>query len=91
MGLGTKVRSGPKADALPGAVGDDPEGGWNQDERVALQTKIAERQPFLDFVISRVDADGTPQKFRVSGEPMFDPTCRYIGYRGVGVELAPGA
>jgi hypothetical protein len=23
----------------------------------------------------------------VSGQPMFDRTCRFIGYRGVGVEV----
>ena len=29
-------------------------------------------QPFLDFVFSRVNGDGSRQQFRVSGEPMFD-------------------
>ena len=48
---------------------------------------IAARQPFLDFVFSRVNADGSLQKFRVSGEPMFSQSCRFIGYRGIGVEV----
>jgi hypothetical protein len=52
-----------------------------------LQAKIADRQPFLDFVFSRVNADGSHQQFQVSGEPMFDRSCRFIGYRGIGVEL----
>ena len=52
-----------------------------------LQAKIADRQPFLDFVFSRVNADGSRQKFQVSGEPMFNQSCRFIGYRGIGVEL----
>ena len=52
-----------------------------------LQAKIAARQPFLDFVFSRVNADGSRQKFQVSGEPMFNQACRFIGYRGIGVEL----
>ena len=60
---------------------------WNQQEREMLQAKISAREPFLDFVFSRQNADGTQQKFQVSGEPMFDWQCRFIGYRGIGVEL----
>jgi hypothetical protein len=52
-----------------------------------LQAKIAARQPFLDFAFSRVNADGSEQMFRVSGEPMFNRRGRFIGYRGIGVEL----
>ncbi|MBS1235470.1 MAG: histidine kinase, partial [Proteobacteria bacterium] len=52
-----------------------------------LQAKIAARQPFLDFSYSRVNADGSQQTFRVSGEPMFNRSSRFIGYRGIGVEL----
>jgi len=61
--------------------------GWNEAERAELQAKIAARQPFLDFVFSRVNPDGSSQKFQVSGEPMFNQSCRFIGYRGIGVEL----
>ena len=61
--------------------------GWNETERERLQAIIAARQPFLDFVFSRVNADGSQQKFHVSGEPMFGRYCRFIGYRGIGVEL----
>ena len=64
-----------------------PTTGWNEAERAVLQAKIAARQPFLDFVFSRVNADGSQQQFRVSGEPMFNQSCRFIGYRGIGVEL----
>ena len=61
--------------------------GWNEAERTQLRTAIAARQPFLDFVFSRVNADGSKQKFQVSGEPMFNRASRFIGYRGIGVEL----
>ncbi len=64
-------------------------GRWNEAQREALQASIASRQPFLDFVFSRVNADGSQEDFRVSGEPMFNNACRFIGYRGIGVELAP--
>ncbi len=63
-----------------------PLAGWDEDERKLLQTTIAARQPFLDFVFSRVNADGSKQTFRVSGEPMFNQSSRFIGYRGIGVE-----
>ena len=92
-GAFTKV-SGPvlemlgiRVDALTGAPDGDESGEWNEAERAALQASIAARQPFLDFVFSRVNRDGSQQKFRVSGEPMFNRSCRYIGYRGIGVEL----
>jgi PAS domain S-box-containing protein len=61
--------------------------GWNEQERETLQSIIAARQPFLDFVFSRVNSDGSKQSFRVSGEPMFNQSCRFIGYRGIGVEI----
>jgi PAS domain S-box-containing protein len=61
--------------------------GWNEEERAVLQATIAARQPFLDMVFSRVNADGSVQKFQVSGEPMFDRSCRFLGYRGIGIEL----
>lgn len=60
---------------------------WNERDREQLLSMIADRKPFLDFVFHRVNGDGTTQKFRVSGEPMFNNLCRFIGYRGIGVEL----
>jgi len=62
-------------------------GGWNLAERDILRARIAARQPFLDFVFSRTNADGSRQQFRVSGEPMFSRISRFIGYRGIGVEI----
>lgn len=61
--------------------------GWNETERKALQATIAARQPFLDFIFHRTNNDGSQRRFQVSGEPMFDLNCRFIGYRGIGVEL----
>jgi len=93
MGNFTKV-SGPvlemlgiRVDTLVGDTSSVQAPGWDQADREALQTTIAARQPFLDFVLTRVNADGSQQKFHVSGEPMFNQSCRFIGYRGVGVEL----
>jgi PAS domain S-box-containing protein len=78
---------GMRVDSLAGETSGDPVAGWNEAERATLQATIAARQPFLDFVFSRVNADGSQQKYQVSGEPMFNRACRFIGYRGIGVEL----
>jgi PAS domain S-box-containing protein len=78
---------GIRVDALAGEAGADQAAGWDEAERKILQAAIAGRQPFLDLVYSRVNADGSKQQFRVSGEPMFTQSCRFIGYRGIGVEI----
>ena len=72
---------------LAGKIGDARPDGWNPEQRAHLKAAIANRQPFLDFVFTRANPDGSAQSFRVSGEPMLDRTCRFIGYRGVGVEI----
>ncbi|MES2088913.1 MAG: response regulator [Pseudomonadota bacterium] len=74
--------------AFLGNTRDEEVSGWNEAEREALQATIAARQPFLDFSFSRINSDGSQQQFRVSGEPMFSPSCRFIGYRGIGVEVS---
>ena len=61
--------------------------GWNEAQRELLQAKIAARQPFLDFAFSRINSDGTQQHFRVSGEPMFNQSAQFTGYRGIGAEV----
>jgi PAS domain S-box-containing protein len=78
---------GIRDDGLPAAAGDVPAAGWNEAERAELRSAIAERRPFLDFIFSRVNPDGSQQKFQVSGEPMFGPACRFLGYRGIGLEI----
>jgi PAS domain S-box-containing protein len=64
--------------------------GWNETERQELRSIIAGRQPFLDFLFHRNHPDGSQQQFRVSGEPMFNQSGRFLGYRGIGVEILPG-
>ena len=92
-GAFTKV-SGPvldmlgiQVDAFAGEKRGEDISGWDETEREALQSMIAARQPFLDFVVNRADAKGAQHRFRVSGEPMFNQACRFIGYRGIGVEI----
>ncbi len=78
---------GLKVDALSNAEASIQSSGWDQSERETLQASIAARQPFIDFLFHRVNENGSQQKFRVSGEPMFNQNCRFLGYRGIGVEV----
>ncbi len=78
---------GVRVDSLADESNHDMPSGWNAAEHAELQAKIAARQPFLDFEFSRINNDGSQQKFRVSGEPMFNRFCGYIGYRGIGLEV----
>ena len=89
----TKV-SGPILDMLGiqmGASMDDSKvlqgSGWNEAERAELEANIKARRPFIDFPFSRLKPDGSHQYFRASGEPIFDRSARFIGYRGIGVEV----
>jgi CheY-like chemotaxis protein len=77
---------GIRVEAFPDQPVSQAPAGWNEAERAELRAKIAAREPFLDFVFSRLTDHGV-QRFQVSGEPMFDRSCRFIGYRGIGVEL----
>ncbi|MET3107517.1 PAS domain S-box-containing protein [Oxalobacteraceae bacterium GrIS 2.11] len=60
---------------------------WNAAERAQLDAYIAARTPFLDFVYSRSKPDGSTQYLQVSGEPMFDSSSRFVGYRGIGQDI----
>jgi PAS domain S-box-containing protein len=87
----TKV-SGPVLDMLGIRVDTlmsdaSPTEGWDESQRLALQSKIESRQPFLDFKLIRVNPDGSQQQFRISGEPIFNSSARFLGYRGIGVEV----
>ncbi|ELX12221.1 two-component response regulator protein [Janthinobacterium sp. HH01] len=76
--------SGPVADMV--GIGGSDTGGWDVAEHALLQENIDERKAFLDFVYSRT-IDGVLQYLQVSGEPMFDETGRFTGYRGVGRDV----
>ena len=75
------------AAGLLSVVAPDSGLGWNAEERALLSANIAARRPFLDFVYTRTHADGTTQFLQVSGEPMFDNSSRFVGYRGIGSDI----
>lgn len=66
------------------------EGDCNQDEYAQLQEKIESRIPFLNYIYRRILQDGRQQVLQVSGEPIFDSGSRFVGYRGIGMELNDG-
>ena len=78
---------GIQVDSLADGPHVDSVTGWVESQRATLQTMIAQRQPFLDFLFSRGNRDGSEQHFRVSGEPMFNQACQFLGYRGIGIEV----
>ena len=78
---------GTQADGAPGKARNDQGARWDEATREALTANLAARQPFLDFVYSRTYPDGSQQYLMVSGEPMFDTSGRFTGYRGVGRDV----
>ena len=66
---------------------EDQGARWNDAERKILEANLAARRPFLDFVYSRTHPDGSQQYLMVSGEPMFDSSGRFTGYRGIGKDV----
>ena len=61
-----------------------PEGpGW-----AAHRAVLDAHQPFREFELSRVDDDGTTRFFSISGDPVFDASGAFTGYRGVGTDIS---
>ena len=58
------------------------ESGW-QKHRAMLDAHL----PFRDFEISRLAADGIERHVSISGDPVFDASGRFRGYRGVGADI----
>jgi PAS domain S-box-containing protein len=75
-------------DSLLGEIKQEQMARWNEAERAVLKANMEARRPFLDFVFSRIDDDGVLQYFQVSGEPMFNSSGGFIGYRGVGRDVS---
>jgi PAS domain S-box-containing protein len=61
---------------------------WNEQERDTLNAFIADRKPFIDFIYRRTYPNSQVQYFQVSGEPIFDASGRFTGYRGVGSDVS---
>jgi diguanylate cyclase (GGDEF)-like protein/PAS domain S-box-containing protein len=49
---------------------------------------LAARQPFRDLEYRRVGQDGAVRYISVSGEPLFDGSGEFTGYRGIGRDIS---
>ncbi len=78
---------GIRVDEALGKTREDYGAVWNAAEREQLDAMLSARRPFLDFVYSRTNPKDVRQYMMVSGEPMFDPSGRYTGYRGTGKDV----
>ncbi|MGA8149096.1 MAG: response regulator [Gallionellaceae bacterium] len=78
---------GIRADDALDKTREDQGARWNETEREILEANLAARRPFLDFVYSRTNPDGSRKYLMVSGEPMFDPSGRFTGYCGIGKDV----
>ena len=58
------------------------EAGW-QAHRAVLDAHL----PFRHFELSRLGMDGTERYISISGDPMFDESGAFKGYRGVGTDI----
>ena len=58
------------------------EAGW-QAHRAVLDA----HRPFRDFELSRLGLDGTERHISISGDPVFDKSGAFKGYRGVGKDI----
>jgi len=86
--------SGPVVEMLDLTLGEDGAtaiaktgGEWDAEQRRELDRLIAGREPFIDFIYHRQQGDGERQYLQVSGEPRFDEVGRFIGYRGIGIDI----
>lgn len=58
------------------------------DQDLARHRATLERhEPFRDLVLHRTATDGTPRTLAISGEPIFDATGQFTGYRGIGRDI----
>jgi PAS domain S-box-containing protein len=67
---------------------EEATGEWDATQHAELKSRIAAREPFLDFALCHRHEDGVVQRFLVSGEPVFNRWNKYVGYRGVGVDVS---
>jgi diguanylate cyclase (GGDEF)-like protein/PAS domain S-box-containing protein len=66
---------------------EQPITNLSEDDWAAHRALLAAHQPFRDFEICRADAAGREIWYSVSGEPMFDASGAFTGYRGVGRDI----
>jgi diguanylate cyclase (GGDEF)-like protein/PAS domain S-box-containing protein len=64
-----------------------PEADLRSADFAGHRTLCEAQRSFRDFIYRRVNASGKEQWLALSGQPIFDQTGRFRGYRGVGREV----
>ena len=60
------------------------EAGWRAHREI-----LDAHRPFREFELSRTGADGAERFVSISGDPVFDASGAFTGYRGVGTDISP--
>ncbi len=61
---------------------------WESEQARRSHEQVLEaRRPFRDLLLRRLADDGTARLFRISGEPVFEFSGRFRGYRGIGSDV----
>ena len=58
------------------------EAGWQ-----AHRAELDAHHPFREFALSRLGSDGSERHISISGDPVFDASGAFKGYRGVGTDI----
>ena len=85
---GVERHTGVRTSAILGKTRWEMVTDYDPQRRVALDADINARRPFHDFEYRRSGADGVLRDVQLSGEPMYDESGRYLGYRGVGRDVS---
>jgi diguanylate cyclase (GGDEF)-like protein/PAS domain S-box-containing protein len=81
-------RAGFRGDSSLGKTRFELPNAFESDEiRRAHEEDLRARRPFRDLVLKRVTPEGEPRFALISGEPLFDKSGRFLGYRGVGRDI----
>jgi len=67
-------------------LGPLPEKVWQQHRE-----KLERREPFTDFVFLAREKSGELRYLSATGEPVFDPQGKFVGYHGVGKDVTDQA
>jgi signal transduction histidine kinase len=80
-----------RAMGIPSRMGTPPWDALDADVSTAhwarLRSEMLARRPFRDFRDRETDLDGRPHHVSINGNPVFDNTGRFVGYRGTGREV----
>jgi len=82
VGIDSKADLGKKRWEQNGVLLDDND-SWSKHKAL-----LEARRPFTDFVYKYIDANGEQHYVSASGQPVFDQSGEFHGYRGIGKDVS---